>query len=357
MGRNILLSVTGLTPQVVTETLYHLVVVEKIKVDEIKIITTSVGKKVMESNLLRAGGPYYKFCEDFDILPHKVKVEIIPIRDPEGGMLEDIRTKEENEAMARTIVEEVYKVTENPEDTLIASIAGGRKTMSAYLALALQLFGREQDRLTHVLVWPKDLEDDRNFYYPKPAVEIYRLSSGKEIAANEIRIDLAEIPVIRLRSILEENLASGITDYLELIELSQFKINELKGRISAEWDVKNENLTVSYGEKKYQIHLGGRLAAIYHYAIEHPEGMTKEEDTAQVLQKIYKNNYCKKDYSSSDYAKEWDFEEIPKQVSEINRKLRDKLPRPIAKLLELQSEISRDATVYRLAFDVSIKED
>ena len=353
MERTILLAVAGLTPQVVTETLYHLVAVQERRIGEINIITTGVGEGIMRDYFLRADGPYYKFCADFGILPHEVTLKITVIRGKNGKKLEDIRTREDNEAMAQTIMKEVYAITEDPETTLIASIAGGRKTMSAYLALALQLFGREQDRLTHVLVWPPDLEAEQNFFYPRPGVKYYELSNGEKISAGNVRIDLAEIPVVRMRRIIEEEVGKGMTNYWELIELGQFKIDELKERIKAEWNVEKEDLRVRLGRKKYKVHLGGKLGAIFHYACEHAEGFEKSKYVAGELFEIYKKYYRKKDYTSSGQAEGWDVEHISKQISDINHRLIEGLPKPIANLLRIQSETSWDKTIYRMTFPVA----
>jgi CRISPR-associated protein (TIGR02584 family) len=49
--------------------------------------------------------------------------------------------------------------------SLHVSIAGGRKTMGFYAGYALSLYGRAQDRMSHVLVDEK-FEKGINFYYP-----------------------------------------------------------------------------------------------------------------------------------------------------------------------------------------------
>jgi CRISPR-associated protein (TIGR02584 family) len=71
---------------------------------------------------------------------------------PDENPLEDIVTEADNVAVADFITEKVRAVTADPEASLHVSIAGGRKTMGFYLGYALSLFGRPQDRLSHVLV-------------------------------------------------------------------------------------------------------------------------------------------------------------------------------------------------------------
>jgi len=58
----------------------------------------------------------------------------------------------------------------DPSCCLHCSLAGGRKTMGLYLGFALQLYGRPDDALSHVLVHPPELEMDSAFFYPPPEI-------------------------------------------------------------------------------------------------------------------------------------------------------------------------------------------
>jgi len=82
-------------------------------------------------------------------------IRVIVAPDPATGRtreLADLRTPADNEAAADFLLEQVRAIVENPDTRLIASLAGGRKTMGALLYACLTLVGRETDRLTHVLV-------------------------------------------------------------------------------------------------------------------------------------------------------------------------------------------------------------
>ncbi len=70
--------------------------------------------------------------------------------------------------------------------------------MGYYLGYALSLFGRPQDRLSHVLVSP-EFESLPEFFYPSPRETILMDRSGKPLDASTARVDLAEIPFVRLR--------------------------------------------------------------------------------------------------------------------------------------------------------------
>jgi len=129
----------------------------------------------------------------------------------ESRDLEDIVTAEDNLAAADAILEVVRGLTSNPDIRLIASLACGRKTMSAFMALAMTLVGRPEDRLCHVLVnapfdspWlhPK-------FYFPThpPTQHKLRDRSGKTvevISGAKARIELAEAPFVPLAKLFEK---------------------------------------------------------------------------------------------------------------------------------------------------------
>jgi len=78
MKKQILIAVTGLTPQIVTETLYCLTQVKKppSKIQEIYVITTSDGKQAIIEKLLDGGkGKFFEFCKEYKIDPSSVKFD------------------------------------------------------------------------------------------------------------------------------------------------------------------------------------------------------------------------------------------------------------------------------------------
>jgi CRISPR-associated protein (TIGR02584 family) len=80
-------------------------------------------------------------------------VRLLPTSDGSAD-LQDIVTSEDSLSAADFIMRSLRKITEDPTTRVIASIAGGRKTMAAILASCMVLLGRSQDRLCHVLVNP-----------------------------------------------------------------------------------------------------------------------------------------------------------------------------------------------------------
>jgi CRISPR-associated protein (TIGR02584 family) len=213
--RQILLCVAGMTPQIITETLWALIAQRGGRVDEIRVITTLDGRdkiltgiangrgKPEESLLHPQHGQFYAFCRDFGIDPSEIKFSesnIALIRTSDGRTLPDIRTAEDNDCAADYICEIVRELTRDPQTRLHASAAGGRKTMSVYLTAAMQLFGRAHDCLSHVLV-SEDFETEPAFFYKPPQPREIKLKSGRIASTDEAEIYLADIPFIRLRGV------------------------------------------------------------------------------------------------------------------------------------------------------------
>jgi CRISPR-associated protein NE0113 (Cas_NE0113) len=129
--RRILLAVTGLTPQIVTETLYALAVERRLWVPtEIRIITTRRGADKAARTLLSEKGWVHRLRQDYGLPAIRFGVEDIHvITGPKGVPLDDILDEADNAAVADFITEEVRKITADPDASLHVSIAGGRKTM------------------------------------------------------------------------------------------------------------------------------------------------------------------------------------------------------------------------------------
>ncbi|MBB1125580.1 CRISPR-associated ring nuclease Csm6 [Thiospirillum jenense] len=219
----ILLAVTGLTPQIVTETLYALTCQRQPAwiPHEVHLITTATGAENARLNLLAGSAWFHRLCTDYQLPSIDFPVNNIHIlTDASGQPLEDIRTQAHNTAAADFIIEMVRNLTADAQTELHVSIAGGRKTMGYYLGYALSLYGRPQDRLSHVLV-SDPYETNRDFYYPTPYdYPIHSRRGDKEITvdARHAQVDLADIPFVQLRDGLPERLCSGRGQFSQIIE-------------------------------------------------------------------------------------------------------------------------------------------
>jgi CRISPR-associated protein (TIGR02584 family) len=221
--RRVLLAVTGLSPQVVTETLYALTQEEETRFipTEVRLITTASGAEHARLNLLSSDpGWFHRLCREYELPPIAFDTEYIHVlRDAGGEPLIDIRSRTDNERAADVISEGVRALTADPDCALHVSLAGGRKTMGYLLGYALSLFGRPQDRLSHVLVSPP-FESHPQFYYPSRAERVIHALDRQQLALDcrTARVELADIPFVRLREGLPDRLLEGKACFSEVIE-------------------------------------------------------------------------------------------------------------------------------------------
>lgn len=170
---------------------------------DIHVITTKAGADNARLNLLSdRKGWFHRLCSDYQLPPIRFDVRTIHvIKDRTGVALSDIRSQADNEDAADFICQIVRDLTANIDSELHVSIAGGRKTMGYYLGYALSLFGREQDRLSHVLV-SAPFENSRQFYYPTPyemPIDTRQGDKTLTLDARDAVVELADIPFVRLR--------------------------------------------------------------------------------------------------------------------------------------------------------------
>ena len=218
--RRILLAVTGLSPQVVTETLYALLQRDPSCLPtEVHLITTREGSERARLALLSEDpGWFRRFLRDF-ALAECIRFDadhIHVLTDANGESLSDIRSPQDNERAADLITECVRQFTADDQAALHVSIAGGRKTMGYYLGYALSLYGRPQDRLSHVLV-SEPFESSWEFFYPTPYERIIQVKGDKLANCQDARVTLAEIPFVRLREELPRRLLEGKARFSEAV--------------------------------------------------------------------------------------------------------------------------------------------
>lgn len=228
--RRVLLAVSGLSPQIVTETVYALAVAspedERFVPTEIQVVTTTTGARHIRESLLESGrGHLAALCRDYNLPGIDFGDQGLHcVQSQSGEPLADIRTAQDNARMADAIADLVRELTSDPDCALHVSLAGGRKTMGYYAGYALSLFGREQDRLSHVLVCePFDAAAD--FWYPPPQARLVRMR-GKPAGQDEIstataEVSLALIPFVRLRQGLPRALLDGKTGFAAAVAAAE----------------------------------------------------------------------------------------------------------------------------------------
>ncbi len=193
---SVLIAVTGMSPAILTETAWALAQQRPpCRIGRVIAFATTRSRDQLRQDLILSG--------IWEKLRHALKAgpdelifsdagDHIRVFSRRGRELDDLRTPEDNRAAADFILEHLRQFTENPDLHIVASIAGGRKTMGALLYAAMTLIGRDTDRVTHVLV-DEELEQRRNprFYYPENLKEAKRLY-------------LADIPFVPLRNRFED---------------------------------------------------------------------------------------------------------------------------------------------------------
>ncbi|GIX36116.1 MAG: hypothetical protein KatS3mg126_1895 [Lysobacteraceae bacterium] len=222
--RRILFCVAGMTPQIITETLYALAVETDGRPPfvptEIRVLSTSTGAEQVRLALLAGDRDQFgALCREYGLRGIRFDPSMVEvITGPDGRPLADIRSPEENECAADAITRTVAELTRDPDCAVHVSIAGGRKTMGFYAGYALSLYGRQQDRLSHVLVNER-FEQLRDFYFkPRNPVTI-KDSRGLEVSTADARIHLAEIPFVALAEGLHKPLLDRSMGYAETVRL------------------------------------------------------------------------------------------------------------------------------------------
>lgn len=284
--------VAGGTPQIITETLWALMKNNE-PVDEIRVITTSEGRRKLiegiivddhgkvrgsarESLLDPVEGQFYKFQNEFPKYAKSIRFDenciytltkkgtgVPSPRDLPSDWMKDILTDEENEKIANQICEIVRELAADEDVRIHASIAGGRKTMGLYLMTAMQLFSKNDDAMSHVLV-SKDVEFGAPLFFYKPNKPEPILdpqgkpkskSDGKVLTTDDVEIFLADIPYIRLRGVGGDFFERPIGNYAKFVDQTQDELRYLEGAKELRIDLRNRTVTAGTRTVKLPLRL------------------------------------------------------------------------------------------------------
>ncbi|MGY6214207.1 CRISPR-associated ring nuclease Csm6 [Methylolobus aquaticus] len=220
-----LLCITGLTPQVLTETLYALATEPNTRLpNEIRLLSTAEGVERARLTLLSdEPGWFGRLCRDYGLPPIRFDADCLHVlTDRDGAPLHDIRNANENAAAADCITDWVRRLTAEDDSALHVSLAGGRKTMGFFAGYALSLFGRPRDRLSHVLV-EAPFESHPGFFYPTPYPEVIYAPppDQRPLDTRDAVVTLADIPFVRLREGLPQRLLSGRASFSDTVHIAQ----------------------------------------------------------------------------------------------------------------------------------------
>ena len=241
--RRVLVAVSGLTPQIVTETIYALTQIKNPAwiPTEVHLLTTIEGAQRARLSLFSSDRNWFKrLCKDYELPAIQFDESCIHIlHNHQGKPMADIRSVEDNTAAANAITTTLRQLSADKNSALHVSIAGGRKTMGFYVGYALSLFGRAQDRLSHVLV-SEEFESIPDFFYPTPYASTLNTRTGGMEDSQNARVTLAEIPFVSLRNGLPDSLLKGNATFHETVDaakqilaVQELRIYREKGFIEA----------------------------------------------------------------------------------------------------------------------------
>jgi len=196
--KRVLLCSVGLSPQVVTETIYVLDRHHNWQPDALVMVTTQGGEAGCRRLLLSADtGALMRYAREWRApwagkLANEARLEVI---DTDSGDLDELRAVTDFSNRVAAIIRDICA---DDETMLHVSLAGGRKPAAAIMALALSLYGRAQDRLSHVLV-PDAVAANPEFFYPSPTARTMASAHGEVIDLSRVSVLLFDIPFARLR--------------------------------------------------------------------------------------------------------------------------------------------------------------
>ncbi|MBV6501368.1 MAG: hypothetical protein CJBNEKGG_03878 [Prosthecobacter sp.] len=211
--QTVLIAVTGLSPAILAETVWVLAKEHEILPDRVVLITTTEGRRILERQLFTSSNDWGGMSvwdalrKELRAPQEKLRIEGYRIMTAQAAInapapeLDDIRDDKENAAAADFILNQVRTEVQS-SDMLIASIAGGRKTMGTLLYAAMSLAARPQDWVTHVIVNdPFDKKLVPDFYFKPAKAIVHKLldKDGKVVSQHSSRdavIHLARIPFV-----------------------------------------------------------------------------------------------------------------------------------------------------------------
>lgn len=272
---NILITVLGSSPTILTETLYALIEKKRFPT-QLHIFTTDHG--VITFKNLKVHKYIESLCDDYNMpktLLDNIRFHVA--KHPDGTLLSDIRDEQDQVIMADEITSVVRALTADKNNIIDASIAGGRKSMSFYMGYIFSMFAREQDTLSHVLV--DSQYENTDFLYPTISSQHVtflfgdnkgevKVVDGKPLDAMDAKhsLLLAEIPFIRLNQSLQDAddtfVAGGALTYSECINAYNLSITPENIRLT----VNPKALTVTVNE--WVIELPPEHMALYSMILE-----------------------------------------------------------------------------------------
>lgn len=252
--QTVLISLVGATPAVLPETVWALATQpEPVLPDRIIALATAPGAAQLKEKLF-ADGHWERMLEQLKAkgAQREGKLKFGPIADSirvfpdlsRSRELDDIRSLEDNEAIAEFFMELIRGFTENDSIRLIVSIAGGRKTTSALLHSVMTLLGRAQDQINHILINDEWIYQ-KDFLYPGCTGEFVNRETGEPLSSADARLDLVEVPFVPLRYLFKRDLEKSAGSYVELMNQLRTRTINVEDDLIVQLDTARGTLSVS----------------------------------------------------------------------------------------------------------------
>jgi CRISPR-associated protein (TIGR02584 family) len=233
--------------------------------DQIVVLTTATGARQLAAQLFGPDAVWSQLRRsilgpaaesdhrlDFDTTPDRLKVvhhRVGARRAP----LDELSGPEQNTAFADAIVQELWGHTSQPDVCVVASLAGGFKTMSALMLSAMQLLANPGDRVTHVLVSGGYESTTPPFYFPQQENQTLRTREGAILRASAACLRLIDLPVIPLRRWFEQSLNRQPPSYEVLVRGSLDALEQATGDVLLDLGP----VVLGQGESKHWIRVNG----------------------------------------------------------------------------------------------------
>ncbi|NUM64759.1 TIGR02584 family CRISPR-associated protein [candidate division KSB1 bacterium] len=261
-----LLAMLGLHPKVLTETLYGLCVKRRIAITKVIGIASGVAKQKIVSELLNpVAGEFYKLCREYPecFTDIQFSAESVRVACLGGDEIADIANSRQSQAYLDLIMGSVMEMTTDKQFCLHTVVAGGRRTMSVYLAMVMQLLARPQDHMYHLFVAPWEAETNSDFFFPPRQSRPMTTYGGLAFDAKDVHVELVEIPFLRLRPHVPAELLRS-PDYQDILAWVQREVNVAPQLLPLSIDVDQHRILIG----AIPIPLEPAELAIYWYFVE-----------------------------------------------------------------------------------------
>ena len=263
MSSHVLLILCGISPAIITETVWAL---RHDLPEKIVVITTQQGAACIREELFSSGIWKQLKTQLYAQSPvffgdNSSSIRLIP-QNFWSNDAEDVQSSQDSEEFADFLLDQLRQFTENADVRLTFSISGGRKTMSVIGALCLSLLGRREDKMCHVLVKPPFDRNDLSpkFYYPQKH-QRYQLPDGSCYQDEDAEITLCEIPYVHQRYIFGERVTQ-LGSYRNLVASANGILNPSASAILTVYPQESQ---IEIGTKKIALPFGDFL--LYYFLV------------------------------------------------------------------------------------------